>query len=135
MKYKKHIATGALAISLLVGGTPILAATPQDLGIKNIQYLHQKQSKNFKIHKEGRRNVVGTITMINETGFVLEIKNKKTEAISSIEINTDSFTKYKKNGKIVTFSNLQVGQKLIVTGKFDKTTNIVSAKSIRIVIN
>ncbi|MFA6301281.1 MAG: hypothetical protein WC609_02940 [Candidatus Paceibacterota bacterium] len=135
MKYKKHIATGALAISLLVGGTPILAATPQDLGIKNIQYLHQKQNKNFKIHKEGRRNIVGTITMMNDTGFIMEIKNVKTNTISSVDVNTDTLTKYAMNGTIATYSDLRVGQKVIVAGKLDKATNIINAKRVRIVIN
>ena len=134
MKYKKHIATGALAISLLVGGTPVLAATPQDLGIKNVQYVHKKQNKNFRIRKDGRHNTVGTITMINETGFILEIKNVKTSVVSSIDVNTDSSTKYIKNGVAATFSDLRVGQKVIVAGKLDKTTNIVNARKVRIVI-
>jgi hypothetical protein len=135
MKYKKHIATGALAISLLVGSSPVLAATPQDLGIKNIQYLYQKQNRNLKISKEGRRTVVGIITMMNDAGFILEIKNKRTNAISSMDINTNSSTRYKKNGNVATFADLELGQKVIVTGKLDKTTNIVNAKNIRIVLN
>ena len=52
MKYKQHIATGALAISLLVSGSSVFAATPQDLGIKNTQQVYQKQNKSLKIKKK-----------------------------------------------------------------------------------
>jgi hypothetical protein len=48
MKYKKQIATGVLAFSLLISGTNVFAATPQDLGIKNSQQA-PKQNKKVKI--------------------------------------------------------------------------------------
>ena len=48
MKYKKQIATGAIALSLLVGGTNVFAATPQDLGIKNGHPTFQKQNRENK---------------------------------------------------------------------------------------
>ena len=54
MKYKKQIATGALAISLLVGGSSVFAATPRDIGIKNVQQVYQKQAKSLGIKKGGK---------------------------------------------------------------------------------
>ena len=65
MKYKKHIATGVLAFSLLVSGTNVFAATPQDLGIKNVQSsTHQKQNKNLKI-KNLTGNLLTQCTLIS----------------------------------------------------------------------
>lgn len=137
MKYKKHIATGALALSLLVSGSSVFAATPQDLGIKDSQPTYQKQSKNnknFIIKKRGKRGAVGIITAINDTGFILEIKNIKRKSLSSIDVKTDDGTIYSKNGIKVTKSQLAAGQKVIVVGKLDKTTNILTAQKIKIVI-
>jgi hypothetical protein len=133
MKYKKHIATGVLAFSLLISGTNVFAATPQDLGIKNVQSVYQKQNKNSKVKTVGKSKTVGTIGSINSTGFVLEIKNKKTKVISSVDISTNTSTTYSKNGISADASLLSVGQKVIVTGTLDKTTNILTAKTVKIV--
>ena len=135
MKYKKQIATGALALSLLVGGSTIFAATPQDLGIKSVQSTYQRQNrsgKNPKI-KSGRNNTVGTISAINGVSFTVDTKNMKTNVVSSIDVNTNPSTKYSKNGMASAFSDLVVGQKVIVIGNLDKTTNIITAKTVKIV--
>ena len=135
MKYKRQIATGALAISLLVGGSSVFAATPQDLGIKNVQQIYQKQNKNnknLKINNTGRSNTVGTISVISKTGFTVEVKNMKTKTASSVDVRTDASTIYSKNGISATVSDLSAGQKVIVVGYFDKTTNIVTAKTVKI---
>ncbi|MCX6752505.1 MAG: hypothetical protein NTZ87_03355 [Candidatus Nomurabacteria bacterium] len=136
MKYKKQIATGALAISLLVGGSNVFASTPQDLGIKNIQSIYQKQNKDNKNQKAKsnlKNNVVGTVGAINGSGFTVEVKNKKTKITSSTDISTNALTKYSKNGVKVTLSDLAGGQKVIVVGTLDKTTNILTAKTVKIV--
>jgi len=136
MKYKKQIATGALAISLLVGGSSVFAATPQDLGIKNVQSTYQKQSKNnknLKVKNKVKSNVIGTIGAVNSNGFTVEIKNMKTKAVSSVDVKTDASTLYSKNGISTTVSDLVVGQKVIVAGDLDKTINIVTAKTVKIV--
>ncbi len=135
MKYKKHLATGALAISLLVGGSNVFASTPQDIGIKNSQQVYQKQNKNSgksKI-KNGRSNIVGTIDAITSTGFNVEIKNAKTNTPSSVDVQTDSGTVYSKNGIKVDAFSISSGQKVIVSGTLDKTTNIITAKTVKIV--
>lgn len=134
MKYKKQIATGALAISLLVGGSSVFAATPQDLGIKNTHPTYQKQNKNPKIKKNiGKSNIVGTVEAISGTGFTVNVKNMKNKTTSSIDVVTDSSTTYKKDGLNATIADLAVGQKVIVAGTLDKTTNILTAKTVKII--
>ncbi len=137
MKYKKHIATGALAISLLVSGSSVFAETTQDLGIKGVQHIYQKQNKenrNLRIKNRKRSNVVGTISTINDSGFVIEIKNMRKKSMLSADIKTDINTTYKKNGLVASKSDLIVGQKVVIVGNFDKTTNILIAKTVKIVI-
>jgi len=132
-KYKKHIATGALAFSLLVGGSSVFAATPQDLGIKNVGQVYQKQNKSLKTKNKTRSNKVGTISAISSSGFTLEMKNAKTKTASSVDVETNASTTYSKNGISDTFSDLSVGQKVNVAGNLDKTTNILTAKTVKIV--
>jgi hypothetical protein len=132
MKYKKQIATGALAFSLLISGTNVFAATPQDLGIKNTTQT-QKQNKNLKVKKTGKSNLVGTISSITSAGFMVDVKNKKTKITSSVDVKTSAITKYSKNGVSASISDLAVGQKVIVVGTLDKTTNILTAKTVKIV--
>lgn len=136
MKYKRQIATGALAISLLVSGSSVFAASPQDLGIKNVQSIHQKESKNrksLKAKKTGKTNIVGNVGVLSSTGFTVDIKNLKTKVASSVDVKTDTSTIYKKDGISATSLDLAVGQKVIVTGDLDKTTNTLTAKTVKIV--
>ena len=96
MKYKKQIATGALAISLLVGGSSVFAATPQDLGIKNVQKVYQRQNKNKVVLNQN--NTVGVVSALTSTGFTVNVTNMKTKTTSSVDILTDISTVYKKDG-------------------------------------
>ena len=138
MKYKKHIATGALALSLLVGGTSVFAATPQDLGIKKIQQTYQKQNKNNKnipkIKSKSKSNITGIVSLISDTGFTIEVKNVKAKTRGAVDIKTDASTIYSKNGVKAEASLLAVGQKVIVSGTLDKTSNILIAKQVKIVV-
>ncbi len=131
MKYKKQIATGALAISLLVGGSSVFAATPQDLGIKNVQKVYQRQNKNKVVLNQN--NTVGVVSALTSTGFTVNVTNMKTKTTSSVDILTDISTVYKKDGLSATVADLAVGQKVIVRGSLDKTTNILTAKTVKIV--
>ncbi len=136
MKYKKHIATGALAISLLVGGTNVYASSPQDLGIKSIQKTFQKDhrgSMDSKIRSKRRGGIVGTISALNSSGFTLDVKNMRTKATYSIDVKVDAGTVYKKNGLGATAGDLVIGSKVIILGDLDKTTNILTAKTVKIV--
>lgn len=102
-KYRQHLATGALAISLLVGGS------------------------------SARSDSVGIVGAISSSGFTLEMKNLKTKTTSSIDVQTDAETAYSKNGLIVPVSDLALGQKAIVVGNLDKTANILIAQTVKIV--
>lgn len=133
MKYKKQFATGALAISLLISGSNVFAATPQDLGIKNSQQVYNKQNKSLKNNKMSRSSTVGTISSINGNEFTVDVKNIKTKVMSAVDIKTDTTTKYSKNGISTNYSLLAVGQKVIVTGSLEKTTNIITAKTVKMV--
>lgn len=132
MKYKKHIATGVLAFSLLISGTNVFAATPQDLGIKNGIQTSQKQNKNSKVKVVSKSKVVGMISSISTSGFLLDVKNAKAKNTSSVDVSVDSNTTYSKNGLAATISDITVGQKVIVVGTLDETTNIITAKTVKI---
>jgi len=133
MKYKKQIVTGALAFSLLIGGSSVFASTPQDLGIKNTQSTSVKQNKVNKGVKSKKSNqAVGTISAMGSTGFTLEIKNLKAKTTTSMDVKTDTSTVYTKNGVAATSTDLAVGQKVIVSGAVDTTTKIITAKQVKI---
>ena len=134
MKYKKHLATGALALSLLVSGSTIYAATPQDLGVKNVgNYQKQNKEKNKNNKEQKKHNVVGTVSALTSTGFTLNIINMKTKVASSVDVVTNIATTYKKDGLDAIATDLLVGQKVVVSGTLDKTTNILTAKTVKIV--
>jgi len=129
MKYKRHIATGALALSLLVGGSSALATT-SNTGTKTSPTMLSRP-KNVKLKKQ--YNTVGSVESISDTGFIVDVTNMKTKAVSSVDITTNSSTVYSKDGVIGTVSDLAVGQKVIVVGPLDKTTNTVTAGKVKII--
>lgn len=132
MKYKKQIATGALAFSLLIAGSPVFATTPQDLGIKNVGKVYQKQNKsNAGLNK--KNSAVGTVSALTGAGFTVSVTNLKTKIASSMDVVTNASTVYKKDGLVATASDLALGQKVIVVGSLDKTANVLSAKTVKIV--
>ena len=134
MKYKKHIITSALAISLLVGGSSVFAATPQDLGIKNVQGTYQKQNNKdktkSKIQLKKQGSTVGVVSALTSSGFTIDVKNPRTKLTSSVDVKTDATTVYSKDGISALVSDLAVGQKVIIKGTLDKTTNILTAKTV-----
>jgi hypothetical protein len=135
MKYKKQLATGALALSLLVSGSTIYAASPQDLGVKNVGN-YQKQNKGKekgRLESRKQNNVVGTVGSLTSTGFTVNVINMKTKVASSVDVVTNLATAYRKDGLSATVSDLLVGQKVVVLGALDNTTNILTAKTVKIV--
>ncbi|MCX6754260.1 MAG: hypothetical protein NTU81_00305 [Candidatus Nomurabacteria bacterium] len=132
MKYKKQITVGALALSLLVSGSSVFAATPQDLGIKVAQPTQQKHEKEIKSKKDN--TIVGVVSNVSSTGFTVDVKNKKTKTPKSFEVKTDTTTVYKKNGVISSVSDVAAGQKVTITGALDKTTSTISAKQVKIFV-
>jgi hypothetical protein len=133
-KYKKQIVTGAIALSLLISGSSVFAATPQDLGIKKSANTYQKQIgiKQVKTGVKKQNSIVGAVSTINGLDFTIDVKNLKTKVISSIDVQTNTSTTFSKNGVSATISDLAVGQKVIITGTLDKTTNILTAKKVKI---
>lgn len=133
-KYKKHIATGALALSLLVGGSSVLAANPQDIGVKNAPSDYQRHREGAKRTKmNGRKNVVGSVSTVSSTGFTIEVKNMKTKSVTAVDVTTNTETVYGKNGVAAVAGDVVVGEKVIVSGTTDKTTGIITAKTVKIV--
>jgi hypothetical protein len=134
MKYKKQLATGALALSLLVSGSTIYAATPQDLGVKSVGNYQKQNKTNSKVVGLKKENgIVGTIESLTSTGFTVSVTNMKTKAVSAVDVVTNTTTTYKKDGLSATATDLLVGQKVIVAGTLDKTTNILTANTVKIV--
>lgn len=134
MKYKKHIATGVLALSLLVGGSSAFAEIPVELERGSTAPLYQRQSRGFENYARIKRNnLVGNISMINNNGFTIEIKNKKTGQISSVDVITDNSTIYKKNGLDALLSDLVIGEKVIIKG--DNANNSIISSSVNIITN
>ena len=135
MKYKKQLATGALALSLLVSGSTIYASNLQDLGLKNVGN-YQKQNKGKEkggLELRKQNNVVGTVGSLTSTGFTINVINMKTKVASSVDVVTNISTTYKKDGLSATAKDLLIGQKVVVLGTIDKTTNILTAKTVKIV--
>lgn len=137
MKYKKHITTGALALSLLLGGSTAFAQAPQDKtnrsGLTNFEVrLHQK-AKQVSRKKQKNNHEVGIITALTTTGFTLETKNLKTNEVTSVDVRTTSTTVYSKDGASSTALDLAPGQKVIVKGDIDPTSHVITATKINTV--
>jgi preprotein translocase subunit YajC len=137
MKYKRQIATGALAFSLLIGGSSsAMALTLQDQGIKNV--FTQKQVKDYKNVKKTKTistvsDMVGTVSALSNDGFTIETKNIK-DGASSFDVHTNDSTVFSKRGKKALFTNLVLGQKVIVFGSLDGSDNILTAKKVKIFV-
>ncbi len=139
MKYKKHITTGALALSLLIGGTTAFAEMPQDKTVQSGSTsfearLHPKLKQVLKHKKELKgRQAIGTVTALSSSGFTLETKNLKTKAVTSIDVKTLSTTTYSKDGATASFTDIAIGQKIIVRGEVDSTSHVVTASKVKII--
>ena len=120
MKYKKQIATGALAISLFMGGNPAYASVPNRKYVQNITL-----AKNF--------STVGFVSSVTGSGFILNIRNKKNNGTTTIDVLVPTNIIVKKDGATALYSDLTTGQKAVVTGSFDKSTKVLTAKSVKIV--
>ena len=135
MKYKKQIAVSALAISLLVGGSNVLAATPQDLGIKSSTVAQPKANKDAKAKAKNtaKKTLVGTVGTISGNTFTVEVKNPKTKTMYSADVVTNASTVFTKDGAKAAFSDLAPNQKVVATGTLDKATNTLTAKMVKMV--
>ena len=129
MKYKKHITAGVIVLSLFVGGSSALAATQQGRVAQHYGFVKNSHQTN----KIKNNRLVGSITAVNATGFTVENKNLKTKSAVSFEVQTTSTTTFSKDGATATFSDIALGEKVIVGGKVDAVSRIISATKVNIV--
>ena len=136
MKYKKQIATGALTLSLLINGSAVFADTPIDISTKKSHtYIQNHKNKNLNgnIQFKKRKNIVGTIISINNSGFILEVHNKKNKIIKSLDIIIKSKISYIKNGVKAHKEDIKIGKRVIVFGFLDRSANVVIPDKIKII--
>lgn len=138
MKYKRRIVTGAIALSLLVG-TPTFATSAQ-----HTNSAHTNRSSEHPTRRTQFRNkanhVVGVVTGINGSVFTFEThtgkqKNGVDIKTLSVDVHTNANTKFQKNGDNASLADLAVGQKVIVTGPIDATSQILTASKVKIATN
>lgn len=137
MKYKRRIVTGAIALSLLVG-SPTFAASTQ-YSHSNVARSAEHSARRDQFKKKAN-HVVGFVTGVNGSTFTFEThkgkQNKKAEIKTlSVDVQTNANTIFKKNGGNATLADLMVGQKVIVTGPVDATSQILTAVEVKIVTN
>ncbi|MEN9604372.1 MAG: hypothetical protein RJB39_57 [Candidatus Parcubacteria bacterium] len=138
MKYKRRIVTGAIALSLLVGGPTFAASGGQAAAHITRSAEHASRRDQFKNIKNKANHVVGAVTGINGTviTFVTQAgKNSLGAKTVSIDVQTNSHTTFEKNGLAATFKDIVVGQKIIVTGSIDATSQTITARKVKIATN
>lgn len=139
MKYKKQITTGVLAFALIVSGTTAFALTPIDTSNGQITTTNKEIGKHQKLGKilKSKRphQLVGTVIVVNGSNFTIELKNMKLNTVDSFEVNTTGDTKFTKDGKASSITDLAVSQKVIVSGQIDTTARTIKATKVKIVTN
>ncbi len=155
MKYKRKITSGALALTLFVGGSSAYAANvqgPTTASTQPTHFFHSKaEAKSGQRNKHGARGlglnhnkVIGKVAAITATGFTLEAHGPKPfhrDRIASsthpemvaFDIRTTGSTIYQKDGATSTVADLVVGQKVIVVGTIDSAAQVVSASKVNII--
>ncbi len=139
MKYKRKITSGALALTLFVGGSSAYAANIQGQAGAGIS-PHATQFHNAK-GRQGPRGlglnhnrVIGEVVAFTSTGFTLEAHGPRApHEMIPFDIKTTSATVYQKDGAASTVADLAVGQKVIVVGNVDPTAQIVTASKVNII--
>ncbi|MCX6753034.1 MAG: DUF5666 domain-containing protein [Candidatus Nomurabacteria bacterium] len=123
MKYKRHITTGVLAISLLVGGSSAFAAMPNQDRVST--HISTKGITNNK-----KSSIVGVVTAISKNGFTVTTNNKLKNKIS-FDVQTNDLTKFVKDKKQVTSTEIALNQKIIVFGNIDAVSNTIVATKVK----
>lgn len=139
MKYKKQITTGVLAFALIVSGTTAFALTPIDASNGQITTTNKEIGKHQKLGKilKSKRphQLVGTVIAVNGSSFTIELKNMKLSIVDSFEVSTIDDTKFTKDGKASSITDLAVSQKVIVSGQIDANSKTIKATKVKIVTN
>ncbi len=153
VKYKRRITSGALALTLFVGGGSSAYAahiqgstsTPahSNVGSQRVRPGQAGQAAHFHGLGLNHNRATGTIVALTSTGFTLEIHKPKlgpkrgsstsTPEIVSFDIRTSSNTVYQKDGAAATAAGLAVGQKVVVVGTIDSTAQIVTATKVNVI--
>ncbi len=155
MKYKRKITSGALALTLFVGGSSAYAANVQGPAAASVQPTHsfhsKAEAKSGQRSRHGARGlglnhnrVIGKVSAITSTGFTLEAHGPKPfhhDGIASsthpemvaFDIRTTGSTVYQKDGATSTVADLAVGQKVVVVGTIDSAAQVVSATKVNII--
>jgi hypothetical protein len=156
-KYKRRITSGALALTLFVGGSSAYAAnihgfagggTGVGLGrpVSTSQFLTIKDLPRGRHgHRGGlglnHNRVIGEVVSLTSTGFTLEVHGHKAmrnatgtpPAMVPFDIRTSAETIYQKDGATSSAADLAIGQKAIVIGTIDPTAQIVTATKVNII--
>jgi hypothetical protein len=135
MKYKQRIMTGAIALSLLVG-TPSSSVHASSYypasGITKTSHSTSRSTTSRRPYISRKANhAVGTITGLNTAGFVFDTHAASKALSVDVQIQSDAV--FTKDGLPATSADLAVGQKVIVSGPVDTTSQILRATKVNIV--
>ncbi len=161
MKYKRKITSGALALTLFVGGSSAYAANIQGQPGTGISHNATQFFKSKGVNSDGLRagqrgrhgakglgfnhnRVIGEVIALTSAGFTLEAYGPKhlqrgEGSVSTpppmvpFDIKTTSTTIYQKDGASSLPADLSVGQKVIVVGTIDPSAQIVMATKVNII--
>lgn len=145
MKYKRKIqrkiTSGALAITLFVGGgSSAYAAHIQGSPTTNTGMpasgLHRARGLGLNHNR-----AIGEVVAITSTGFTLEVHNSKYHSKASdaaavmvpFDVKTTNTTVYQKDGAVAKAGDVAIGQKAVVVGTIDPATQIITAEKVNIV--
>lgn len=137
--------TGAFALSLLIGGSSSIKTYAESIG--TTADANSTSARNGALHFRNLKNArtkinhkVGTVTAIGSGMFTFEVNHghhatstATATKILSIDVQTTSTTTFKKDGALATFADLNVGEKVIVSGSVDITGHLIKARQVDIV--
>lgn len=155
-KLKRRITSGALAITLFVGGSSsayaahIQGSAQTQSGAQTVGQHRMRGGQNGQTHDFlglglNHNRAIGEIVAVTSTGFTLEVHNPKhnskaqrgttgaAPAMVPFDIKTTASTIYQKDGAAATAVDIAVGQKAVVVGTIDSTAQIITAEKINIV--
>lgn len=156
MKYKRRITSGALALTLFVGGSSAYAASFHGAAPAGASLGSASGTPQFLNMKGGHRGrhgtlgapglglnhnrVIGEVIALTSTGFTLEVHGPRKRGATStlpvmipFDIRTSTDTVYQKDGATTTVADLAIGQKAIVVGTIDPAAQIVTATKVNII--
>ena len=81
--------------------------------------------------KNGQRRVTGVIQALNAQAFTLEVATKKAKRALTVDVTSQ--TTYAQAGKVVAFSDLTVGETVVVLGTLDVKS--LSMEATRVMIS